>query len=71
MRETRGEGQIVDMIAEDFEKLKDIRSFNFDPLTYLNLKGTNTEESTKYLQQQKRSKIVTNAKGERYLIELE
>lgn len=49
MRETRGDIQIVDMIAEDFDKLKDIRSFNFDPLTYLNLKGTSVEEATKYL----------------------
>ena len=50
MRETKGDLQIVDMIAEDFEKLKDIRSFNFDPLAYLHLKGTNAEEAaTKYL----------------------
>ena len=65
------------MVADDIEKhhqLKDLRSFKFDPLTYLTaVKGTPAleEHSSKYLQMQKRSKILTTAKAERYLIELE
>jgi hypothetical protein len=64
------------MVANDFEKLKDLRSFKFDPLTYLTVKTQHplpapTENPTKYLQMQKRSKILTTAKAERYLIELE
>ena len=54
MRETRGDQQIVEMIAEEFEKLKDIRSFNFDPVTFLKVRGTansvaNEYDETKYL----------------------
>ena len=53
MKEQNGENHIVEMIAEDMGKLRDIRSFNFDPLTYLTVKGThpaNAEEvSPKYL----------------------
>ncbi len=76
MREQNGEHQIVEMVANDFEKLKDLRSFKFDPLTYLTVKGTQQTPSlddhpTKYLQMQKRSKILTTPKAERYLIELE
>ena len=64
------------MVANDFEKLKDLRSFKFDPLTYLTVKTQQAppglaENPTKYLQLQKRSKILTTAKAERYLIELE
>lgn len=77
MREQTGEHHIVEMVAHDFEKLKDPRSFKFDPLTYLTVKtqlqtpAALEENPTKYLQMQKRSKILTTTKAERYLIELE
>ena len=68
------ERHLVELIAEDFEKLRDVRSFNFDPLTYLTGSGGNQVYGdgapTKYMQNQKKSKILTTAKGERYLIEI-
>jgi len=68
------ERHIVDIIAEDFEKLRDVRSFNFDPQTYLTVTGSNQageeQVTTKFMQNQKKSKILTTAKGERYLIEI-
>jgi len=47
MRDSKGDHQIVDMIGEEFEKLKDLRSFNFDPKTFLVLTngGNNTDYS--------------------------
>jgi|LauGreDrversion4_2_1035121.scaffolds.fasta_scaffold759527_2 hypothetical protein len=49
------EKHLVDIIAEDFEKLRDVRSFNFDSLTHLNVTGSHQsgEEAattTKFMQ---------------------
>jgi hypothetical protein len=38
------------MVAEDLERLKDMRAFSFDPIKYLQLTGTQEKDDTsKYL----------------------